>query len=115
MDHNIIQEFSIRVVIGFFEIKFNKGPSFFVYVVVVHTFISNQDAIHDISTLETSKLISIDGFMNDLSNSVGENLGQNFVGAERRLIGFIVTASFFFLVMEVKKVAFKPRGIFPFE
>lgn len=49
--------------------------------------------------------------MNNFTDTVGKNLGQDLVGAEIRLMGrkYLMAAAPFFLGIKVKKVAFKSR------
>lgn len=67
-------------------------------MIVFHTSISNQDAIHNVSILDKSKLASFNGSVYDFSNLVRESLGQNFVKGGDKAYGkeiFDIRITFF--------------------
>lgn len=80
-------------------------------MIIINSLISYRDTIHDISVFYKGKLAFHQCFMNNFTDTVGKNLGQDLVGAEIRLMGrkYLMAAAPFFLGIKVKKVAFKSR------
>lgn len=84
-------------------------------MVVFDSSITNEDTSRNVPFFDKSKQVYVDGFMNDFSNTVGEDFDQNFYKIRLIARKTSIARALFFVGIKAKKVAFKERGNLTFD
>lgn len=65
--------------VGLFQVKLKDDTTFLTVAIIFHHLIDDQDTMHYVSTLDKSKLIVINGFLEGFLYPIGEHFGKNSI------------------------------------